>query len=170
MFLEVAVTFRRVFFGGRFLLCRRNPTLPEASMQLTFWLLAIVTVFEFVLFFLLLSFFRRLRKSEDLLVKLQAGQNSLLTNLEQNAQLEKDLISSFVDRQQELKNLDIQLEKRAASLSRLLNQAEAVSRSPQFLRELILSGIRQGKTPLELAKGTGLSLDEVNLILAQAKQ
>ena len=139
-------------------------------MQLTFWLLAIVTVFEFVLFFLLLSFFRRLRKSEDLLVKLQAGQNSLLTNLEQNAQLEKDLISSFVDRQQELKNLDIQLEKRAASLSRLLNQAEAVSRSPQFLRELILSGIRQGKTPLELAKGTGLSLDEVNLILAQAKQ
>ena len=139
-------------------------------MQLTFWLLAIVTVFEFVLFFLLLSFFRRLRKSEDLLIKLQAGQNSLLTNLEQNAQLEKDLISSFVDRQQELKNLDIQLEKRAASLSRLLNQAEAVSRSPQFLRELILSGVRQGKTPLELAKSTGLSLDEVNLILAQAKQ
>ncbi len=139
-------------------------------MQLTFWLLTLVTVFELVLFFLLLSFFRRLRKSEELLVKLQAGQNSLLANLEQNAQIEKDLISSFVDRQQELKRLDIQLEERAASLSRLLNQAEAVSRSLHFLRELILSGVRQGKSPMELAKGTGLSLDEVNLILAQAKQ
>lgn len=139
-------------------------------MQLTFWLLALVTLFEFVLFFLLLSFFRRLRRSEELLLKLQAGQSSLLANLEQNAQLEKDLIASFVDRQQELKRLDIQLEERAATLTRLLNQAEAVSRSPQFLRELILSGVRQGKSPLELARATGLSLDEVKLILAQAKQ
>lgn len=136
-------------------------------MQFTFWLLALVTIFEFVLFFLLLSFFRRLKKSEELLLRLQSGQSSLLANLEENAQLEKDLIASFVDRQRELKNLDMHLEERAATLSRLLNQAEAVSRSPQFLRELILSGVRQGKSPLELAKGTGLSLDEVNLILAQ---
>lgn len=139
-------------------------------MQLTFWLLALVTLFELILFFLLLSFFRRLRRSEELLLKLQAGQSSLLANLEQNAQLEKDLISSFVERQQELKHLDIQLEERAAALTRLLNQAEAVSRSPQFLRELILSGVRQGKSPLELARATGLSLDEVKLILAQAGQ
>lgn len=137
-------------------------------MQVSLWLLAVVTVFEFVLFFLLLSFFRRLRKSEDLLLKLQAGQTSLLASLEQNAQLEKDLIASFVDRQAGLKSLDMQLEERAASLSRLLNQAEAVSRSPQFLRELILSGVRRGKSPMELARGTGLSLDEVNLIIAQA--
>ena len=139
-------------------------------MQISFWLLAVVTVFEFVLFFLLLSFFRRLRKSEELLLKLQTGQTSLLASLEQNAQLEKDLIASFVDRQAELKSLDIQLEERAASLNRLLNQAEAVSRSPQFLRELILSGVKQGKSPMELARGTGLSLDEVNLIVAQAGQ
>ena len=139
-------------------------------MQLTFWLLALVSLFELVLFFLLLSFFRRLRKSEELLLKLQAGQTSLLANLEQNAQLEKDLISSFVERQRELKYLDVQLEERAATLTRLLNQAEAVSRSPQFLRELILSGVRQGKTPLELAKGTGLSPDEVKLIISQAGQ
>ena len=138
--------------------------------MLTFWLLAVVTLFEFVLFFLLLSFFRRLRNSEELLLKLQAGQTSLLANLEQNAQLEKDLIASFVERQHELKHLDIQLEERAAALTKLLNQAEAVSRSPQFLRELILSGVRQGRTPLELAKGTGLSVDEVKLILAQAGQ
>ena len=139
-------------------------------MQLNFWLLALVSLFELVLFFLLLSFFRRLRKSEELLLKLQAGQTSLLANLEQNAQLEKDLISSFVERQRELKYLDVQLEERVVTLSRLLNQAEAVSRSPQFLRELILSGVRQGKTPLELAKGTGLSPDEVKLIISQAGQ
>ena len=139
-------------------------------MQFTFWLLALVSIFELILFFLLLSFFRRLRNSEELLLKLQTGQTSLLANLEQNAQLEKDLIASFADRQHELKRLDMQLEERAASLGKLLNQAEAVSRSPQFLRELILSGIRQGKSPLELARATGLSLDEVKLILAQAGQ
>ncbi len=139
-------------------------------MQITFWLLALVTVFELVLFFLLLSFFRRLRKSEHLLLRLQTGQNALLANLEQNAQLEKDLVASFVERQRELKNLDVQLEERAAALSRLLQQAEAVSRSPQFLRELILSGVKQGKSVVELARGTGLSVDEVQLILAQAKR
>ena len=138
-------------------------------MQLTFWILALVSLFELVLLFLLLSFFRRLRKSEELLLKLQTGQASLLANLEQNAQLEKDLITSFAERQRELKHLDLQLEDRAATLTRLLDQAEAVSRSPQFLRELILSGLRQGKTPLELAKGTGLSPDEVKLIISQAE-
>jgi len=142
----------------------------EAFMQVTFWLLALVSIFELILFFLLLSFFRRLRNSEELLLKLQAGQASLLANLEQNAQLEKDLIASFAERQQELKRLDIQLEERAEGLRKLLNQAEVVSRSPQFLRELILSGIRQGKSPLELAKATSLSLDEVKLIIAQAEQ
>lgn len=138
--------------------------------MITLWLLSLVTIFEVVLFLVLLSFFRRLRKSEELLVKLQAGQNSLLANLEQNAHLEKDLINSFVDRQRELKILDSQLEERAASLTRLLHQAETVTRSPQFLRELILSGARQGKSSLELARSSGLSLDEVKLILAQAGQ
>lgn len=137
-------------------------------MQISLWLLAAVSVFELVLFFLLLSFFRRLKKSEELLLTLQAGQRSLLASLEENARLEKDLVASFVERQHELKNLDHQLEERAAALRRLLEQAETVMRSPQFLRELILSGARQGKTPLELARGTGLSLDEVQLILARA--
>ena len=139
-------------------------------MQISLWLLAAVTFFELVLFFLLLSFFRRLRRSEELLLKLQAGQASLLANIEQNAQMEKDLIASFTERQAELRNLDIRLEERTVALNRLLSQAEAVSRSPQFLRELILSGVRQGKSPLELAKAAGLSVDEVKLILAQAGQ
>ncbi|GHV50411.1 hypothetical protein FACS1894168_1480 [Deltaproteobacteria bacterium] len=139
-------------------------------MQISLWLLIALTLFELVLFFLLMRFFQRLRKSEGMLLKLQTGQASLLANLEQNARLEKDLISSFVERQAELRNLDRQLEERANELSRLLNQAEAVSRSPQFLRELILNGVRQGKNPLELARNTGLSPDEVKLILSQSGQ
>lgn len=139
-------------------------------MQVSLWLLVFFTVFEVILFLALVSFFRRLRRSEELLLKLQSGQTSLLASLEQNAGLERDLIASFAERQRELKNLDMQLEERADSLRRLLGQAEAVSRSPQFLRELILSGVRQGKPPMELARGTGLSLEEVKLIIAQAGQ
>lgn len=139
-------------------------------MQISTWLLVGLTIFEFALFWLLISFFRRLRKSEDLLLKLQSGQNALLDNLDQNARLEKDLIASFAERQQELRSLDMQLEERIATLKRLLNQAETVSRSPQFLRELILTGVKQGKGPAELAKSTGLSLDEVKLIITQSGQ
>lgn len=139
-------------------------------MQISTGLLVALTLFEFVLFLLLISFFRRLRKSEDLLLKLQSGQNALLANLDQNAQLERDLIASFAERQRELRSLDTQLEERVVTLKRLLSQAETVTRSPQFLRELILTGVKQGKNPAELAKSTGLSLDEVKLIITQARQ
>lgn len=139
-------------------------------MQVSLWFLIAFSIFECILIGMLFSFFRRLRKSETLLLKLQAGQTSLLASLEQNALLERDLIQSFAERQRELRNLDVQLEDRAATLRKLLNQAETVTRSPQFLRELILSGAKQGKSPLELAKATGLSLDEVRLILTQASQ
>lgn len=139
-------------------------------MQISMWFFIGLTIFEFILFFLLFSFFRRLRKSEHLLLKLQTGQNALLANLEQNARLERDLIASFAERQKELRNLDMQIEERVTTLKRLLSQAETVSRSPQFLRELIHSGVRQGKTPTELAKNTGLSLDEVKLIMTQTGQ
>ena len=54
-------------------------------------------------------------------------------------------------------------------LQDLLEQAEAISRSPQFLRELIITGKKKGRTSSQLAKATGLSLDEVELILAQAE-
>ena len=139
-------------------------------MQISFWLLMALTLFELVLFILLLIFFARLRRSEQMLVKLQSGQSTLLTNIHNNAEIERDLISSFAERQQELAALNMQLEERAATLRTLLGQAEAVSRSPQFLRELIVSGTKQGKSPQELAKGAGLSLDEVRLILAQVHQ
>lgn len=139
-------------------------------MQLSFWILSFISLAELALFVLLLVFFARLKRSEHLLVKLQTSQNTLLKNLAQNAELEKDLVASFSERQTELRHLDQRLEERAASLQKLLEQAENVSRSPQFLRELILTGSRKGRTPAQLAKGTGLSLDEVELILAEAGQ
>ncbi len=136
-------------------------------MQISLWLLAVISISELALLILLLVFFARLRRSEHLLVKLQSGQNSLLQNLHQNAELEKDLIASFAERQQELRSLDQKLEERAETLRKLLEQAENVSRSPQFLRELILTGSRQGRSPAQLAKATNLSVDEVELILTQ---
>ncbi len=137
-------------------------------MQISLWLLVLISISELALLVLLLVFFARLRRSEHLLVKLQNGQNSLLHNLQHNAELEKDLIASFAERQQELRILDQRLEERAAALRKLLEQAENLSRSPQFLRELILAGIRQGKSPSQLAKATNLSLDEVELILSES--
>ena len=139
-------------------------------MQLSFWILSFISLAELALFVLLLVFFARLKRSEHLLVKLQTSQNTLLKSLARNAELEKDLVASFSERQTELRHLDQRLEERAASLQKLLEQAENVSRSPQFLRELILTGSRKGRTPAQLAKGTGLSLDEVELILAEAGQ
>ena len=85
-----------------------------------------------------------------------------------NANLESELVRSFQLRQNELVKLDQQLEEKVGKLRSLLAQAEQVSRSPRFLRELILSGSRAGQSTAQLAKSTGLSLDEVELILAQS--
>ena len=134
-------------------------------MQL--WILVLLSIAELALFIMLLRFFSRLRRSEDLLTRLQDGQESLLDKLQANAELERDLMRSFTERQRELAMLDSALEQRTATLQKLLEQAETVSRSPQFLRELILSGAKKGHTPAQLAKSTGLSLDEVQLILAR---
>ena len=133
-------------------------------------ILIALTLAEIVLFALVLRFLNRLRASEDLLTRLRDGQESLLDKLRANAELERELMQSFTARQSELQALNTRLEERAEELSRLVEQAEAISRSPQFLRELILSGAKKGRSPLQLAKSTGLSLDEVDLILHQAKK
>lgn len=133
-----------------------------------FWLLLLISLAELVLFFLLLRFFTRLRKSEDLLLQLSRGQQSLMDKLRTNAELERELVQSFAARQAGLQLLGDRLDERAAELGSLLEQAEAISRSPQFLRELIMTGRKKGRSPVQLAKATGLSLDEVELILAQA--
>ena len=133
-----------------------------------FWFLIAISLAELLLFYLLLRFFSRLRKSEALLLQLSEGQQNLMDKLHSNAELERDLMQSFSTRQAELWQLNASLEARETELRKLLDQAEKVSRSPQFLRELILRGHQKGRSCSQLAKATGLSLDEVELILAQA--
>ncbi len=133
-------------------------------------ILIILSLAEIALFFLLIRFFMRLKKSESLLTRLRDGQDSLLDKLQANAELERELMGSFITRQNELTTLNNKLEERETELKKLLDQAEAVSRSPVFLREVILQGHKKGRTATQLAKSTGLSLDEVELILLQHKK
>ncbi|GAB6176376.1 hypothetical protein JCM16814_12670 [Desulfobaculum senezii] len=139
-------------------------------MTSSFLLLLFLSLSEIVLLGLLLVFFMRLRRSESVLNSLQQNQESLLAKLHFNAELEQELVSSFEKRQAELSKLDDLLEKRSDELQKLVKQAEQISRSPQFLREVILSGHRKGKSAQALALSTGLSVDEVELILDQAGQ
>lgn len=132
-----------------------------------FWILVVISLAELALFVMLLRFFSRLRRSEALLTELSEGQQNLMDKLRANAELERELMRSFASRQESLRQLNDSLEQRAAELSSLLEQAETVSRSPQFLRELIISGRKKGRSPAQLAKATGLSLDEVELILTR---
>ncbi|SHN68566.1 hypothetical protein [Desulfovibrio litoralis] len=138
-------------------------------MQPIVWLLALVSVMELLLLFLILMFFWRLRRSETALSNLQANQEDMLIRLAENASLEQELVNSFAARQQELRHLDGLLQVRAEELKRLLDQATNLTRSPQFLREVIRKGHQQGKSPMELARATGLSLDEVELLLSDGE-
>ena len=139
-------------------------------MNISIVLLILLSLVEFVLFFILFRFFARLKRSEEGLASLQENQGQLLDKLQMNAKLEQELVQSFARRQSELITLNRKLEERAAELTHLVEQAEAISRSPQFLRELILTGHSKGRTPDQLAKATGLSRDEVELILAQTSK
>ncbi len=134
-------------------------------MQLSFWALIFVTAAELFLLAILALFFSRLRRSEDTLNQLQANHEKLLARLHFNAELEQELVASFAQRQEELRGLDSRLEQRAADLRKLVEQAEGISRSPYFLRELIMNGRRKGRTVEQLARATGLSVDEVDLII-----
>ncbi|WP_353119688.1 hypothetical protein [Nitratidesulfovibrio sp.] len=136
-------------------------------MTVSLWTIILVSVVEVALLGVLLAFFLRLRRSEALLNRLQANQTQLLERLRQNAELEQELVATFAQRQEQLRHLDQRLEERAQTLRRLLEQAEGISRSPQFLREVILNGHRKGRSLDQIARSTGLSVDEVELILAQ---
>ncbi|OLN28049.1 hypothetical protein DVDV_1795 [Desulfovibrio sp. DV] len=130
-------------------------------------LIIFLTVSELALLLLVVLFFSRLRRSEELLSKLQKNQDALLKKLDFNARLEQELVGSFQRRQTELAILDQKLEERSTQLEKLVRKAEEISRSPEFLRQIIVNGTRRGQSPQTLAKATGLSLDEVQLILAQ---
>lgn len=136
-------------------------------MQPIVWLLVFVSLTELLLLFLILLFFWRLKRSENALSNLQASQENFLIRMAENSALEQELVNSFAMRQAELRQLDHSLQDRAAQLQKLIDQATNISRSPQFLREVIRKGKRQGKSTVELCRSTGLSMDEVELLLAE---
>ncbi len=137
-------------------------------MEFTHVALLIGSLVEILVLLAIFIFFSRLKRSEKLLDTLQSSQEQLLQKLHFNAELEQDLMDSFASRQKELQALDRMLEDRAQALHKLLEQAEAVTRSPMVLRESILSGYKAGKSIGELSLQSGLSRDEIRLILGMA--
>ncbi len=136
--------------------------------MLSLWAVLIFTGIELLLLVAILLFFLRLRRSEGLVQQLQANQEILLARLQHNAELERELVATFAQRQAELRVLDQRMEERAEELRRLISQAEGICRSPQFLRELILNQYGRGLSARQIAKNAGLTVDEVDLILTQA--
>ena len=138
---------------------------PEISL----WILAASTFVETLLLVLAIFFFRKLKQSEALVRSLQDRQAEFLQRLDFNARLEKEIIGTFSQRQEELAALEEKLNHRTIEMRRLLEQAENFTKSPQFLRQTILSGFRRGQSAQALGQATGLSVDEVELILDQPK-
>ena len=103
---------------------------------LIFALIAAFSVLELMVLGGVLFFYLRLRRSEAMLNALQGNQEALLARIEMNARLEREIVATFAQRQAELQNLDEKLEERARDLRRLLEQAEGISRSPQFCASL----------------------------------
>lgn len=131
-------------------------------------LLVFFSLTELALLGMVGAFFLRLKRSEALVQSLQARQVELVNKLHVNAQLEQELVQSFRKRQEELSRLDRLLEERTKQLQALVRQAENYTRSPQFLRQIILTGHGEGKPVQALARATGLSVDEVEIIISQA--
>ncbi|CCO24962.1 hypothetical protein [Maridesulfovibrio hydrothermalis] len=134
---------------------------------MTEFLLIFFSVTEIILLIAIIFFFIRLKKSEELVTQLQSKQQEFINKLHFNAQLENELMNTFEQRQQELAQLDKVLDQKSRKLKKILSQAEEFSRSPQFLRQIIITGHKEGKPVNRLAKATGLSTDEVELIIDQ---
>jgi hypothetical protein len=131
-------------------------------------LLILLSLSEIVLLGVVILFFLRLRKSEALLSGIQIKQEEFIKRLQFNTQLENELVATFERRQQELITLNNEIENRVSELRKLVMQADDYCKSPQFMREIIVKGHRSGKSATQLAKSTGLSLEEVELIIDQA--
>ncbi|HDQ40174.1 MAG TPA: hypothetical protein ENN39_04005 [Desulfonatronum sp.] len=138
-------------------------------MHPSYWIILGLSLLEAVLLAGVIVFFLRLRRSEQLLAKLQHNQREFLKKIEKNAELEKQLLENFAGRQTDLLHLESQLTDRENQLRALLQQAEGLIQSPSFLRHIILSGHRKGKSALDLAQATGLSVEEVKIILEQVE-
>ena len=129
--------------------------------------LVAVTAAELALIILVLLFFIRLRRSEQMLSALQSNQDDLMERMLRNAELEQEMVASFAQRQQELTLLNRAMEDRILNLRKLLDQAEGITRSPPLLREVILNCRRKGQSVDEIVRRTGLARDEIELILAR---
>ncbi len=128
-------------------------------------ILSAITLAEFALIILVLVFFKRLKKSEQILMGMQNNQNELMERMVRNANLEQELVATFMQRQSELERLNIAMEERIYMLKRLIKQADEISRSPYLLREIILSSKKKGMTNEMIAQKTGMAKDEIELIL-----
>ncbi len=135
-----------------------------------FWLLIGLTVTEFVLLAVVLLFFRRLKRSENLLDALQQRQQQFVAKLSFSAELEQELVATFEERQKELAQLERKLVQRADELKKLLERAEKLpNRSqPQDPRQIVLDGYKRGLPLMALVQTSGLSMEEVELVLMQA--
>jgi biopolymer transport protein ExbB/TolQ len=133
------------------------------------WTIFFSSIIEIILLVLVLFFFLRLRKSEALLAELQKKQHEFVEKLSFNAQLEQELVASFNQRQKELILLEENLETRAKELSKLVKEAEKFTKSPLFLKQIIIAGYRSGQSIEELARTTGLTKDEIELIVDSDK-
>ncbi|GAB6888279.1 hypothetical protein JCM13304A_17780 [Desulfothermus okinawensis JCM 13304] len=136
-------------------------------MQIPTYLLIISTIIEVFLLTTIIFIFYRLKRSEDFLLRLKQSQKELLDKLSFNEQIEKELVKSFEERQRELMILDSKLEKKLGEAREILKQLEEASNSPKVLKEIIISGYKNGESLESLAKRTGLSIEEIEWILEQ---
>lgn len=134
------------------------------------WFLLLISFIEILLLIVIVVLFIKLRRSEDLIQQLKQNHSDLMQKLEFNAQLEKELVSSFNERQEALRELDQQLRSREQDLKKLLQEADNFAKSPKFARKVILDGHARGASTEALAKKTGLSIEEVEWIIEQKAQ
>jgi len=134
------------------------------------WMLIVLTLAELGLLVVVVMFYVRLRRSESLLKLLQQRHEDLMSKIHFNSELEQELVTSFEQRQHELATLNDELSRRAEELEGLLARVERVVRKPESQRQTILDGRRRGVSVQSLAQSTGLTADEIELVLLDAKR
>lgn len=135
------------------------------------WLLIGLTLTEFVLLLAVFLFFRRLKRSETLLEQLQQKQEQFVAKLAFSAELEQELVASFEERQQALFKLEERLAERSEELEALLERSEKTPLlKRQTPKQIVLNGHKRGLSAKALAQASGLSVDEVELILMEARR
>lgn len=134
-------------------------------MFMNLFILASITVAEFILIILVLLFFKRLRKSEEALERLQSNQEEFMDRMLRNANLEQEMVTTFIQRQEHLERLNIAMEERIYMLKKLIKQGEEISHSPYLLREVIMNCRKKGLNIDMIAQKTGMAKDEIELIL-----